>query len=188
MQTTAPPLIEMMIYRAVRLLHVLDRDLHLAVGAQPPDRAILAHVGELLGPGASRSGQHSLVRGVAKHAALVAGANVQVATCPCAHAARDVGRLVDAHQHLASVAREALGLDRLEIVDERVIPPQPSSFVSLPVRSTVYARGRQRQARSCAPRSRSAHSACASFARTRCNLRNKIENQILILYSPYILY
>ncbi len=44
----APPLTEMMIYRAVRLLHVLDRDLHLAVGAQPPDRAILAHVGELL--------------------------------------------------------------------------------------------------------------------------------------------
>ena len=29
---------------------------------------------------------------------------------------------------------------------------------------------------------------CLRILRTRCNLRNKIANQILILYSPYILY
>ena len=48
----APPLTEIVdllwLYRAVILLHILDRALRLAVGAQRPQRAILAHVGELL--------------------------------------------------------------------------------------------------------------------------------------------
>ena len=39
---------------------------------------------------------------------------------PDVHAAGDVGRLlVDAHEHLARVAREALRVDRREVVDER---------------------------------------------------------------------
>jgi len=83
---------------------VLDRDLRLAVGAQPPERAILAHVGELLAQARrdqvrERHAVSSLVRGVAKHDALVAGVNVQVQLAHV-HAARDVGRLLlGAHQH-----------------------------------------------------------------------------------------
>mmetsp|Transcript_24426 Transcript_24426/g.58520 ORF Transcript_24426/g.58520 Transcript_24426/m.58520 type:complete len:497 (+) Transcript_24426:101-1591(+) len=118
--------------RAVGLLHVLDRDLRLAVRAQPPERAVLAHVGELLAQAGrdqvrQRHAVGGLVRRVAEHDALVAGADVQVGLAHRAvgvvtvHAAGDVGRLlVDAHEHLAGVAREALGRDRREVVHERV--------------------------------------------------------------------
>ena len=111
--------------RAVGVLLVLDRDLRLAVGAEPPERAVLAHVGE----GLAELGRHQvgerharlgLVRGVAEHDALVARADVEVRLADV-HAAGNVGRLlVDADEHLARVAREALRVDRREVVLERV--------------------------------------------------------------------
>ena len=95
--------------RAVGVLLVLDRDLRLAVGAEPPERAVLADVGQLL----AQSGGHevrqrhavgSLVTSVAEHDALVARAHVHL-VFPDVDAARDVRRLlVDAHEHLAGVA------------------------------------------------------------------------------------
>mmetsp|Transcript_26063 Transcript_26063/g.67361 ORF Transcript_26063/g.67361 Transcript_26063/m.67361 type:complete len:217 (-) Transcript_26063:348-998(-) len=103
--------------RAICVLLVLDRDLRLAIRTQPPERAILAHIRELLAKSRrdevrERHAVLGLVRGVAEHDALVTSADVEIILADV-HAARDVRRLlVDAHKHLARVARHALRCDR----------------------------------------------------------------------------
>mmetsp|Transcript_24541 Transcript_24541/g.52088 ORF Transcript_24541/g.52088 Transcript_24541/m.52088 type:complete len:274 (-) Transcript_24541:168-989(-) len=110
------------LHRAIRLLQVLNGDLGLAVGAQPPEQAALAHIRQLLPQlRGHRVGKwHAilgLVRGIPKHDALVTGADVKIllahmdATC-------DVGALlVDAHKHLASLVAKALAHNTREVID-----------------------------------------------------------------------
>mmetsp|Transcript_8932 Transcript_8932/g.20778 ORF Transcript_8932/g.20778 Transcript_8932/m.20778 type:complete len:484 (+) Transcript_8932:815-2266(+) len=108
---------------AVGLLLVGDGDLRLAVGAEPPERAVLAHVGELLAQLVGeevREGHAAvgLVAGVAEHDALVAGADVHVVLADV-HAAGDVRRLlVNAHEDLARVGAQALRVHRGQVVHE----------------------------------------------------------------------
>mmetsp|Transcript_5690 Transcript_5690/g.13178 ORF Transcript_5690/g.13178 Transcript_5690/m.13178 type:complete len:398 (-) Transcript_5690:344-1537(-) len=103
--------------RAVGVLLVLDGHLRLAIRAEPPQRAVLAHVCELLAElrrhqVRQRHARLGLVRGVPEHDALVAGADVEVRLAHV-HAASNVRRLlVDAHKHLTCLAGEALRVDR----------------------------------------------------------------------------
>ena len=100
---------------------VLDGDLGLAVGTQVVERAVLAHLGELLRePVGQRDRQrHQLggvVAGVAEHQALVAGAllvhgvdRAGAALVSGVHALGDVaGLAADRDHHAAGVAVEAL--------------------------------------------------------------------------------
>ena len=62
-----------------------------------------------------------LVGRVAEHDALIAGADIQVGLAHV-HATRNVRRLlVDADEHLARLAREALGVDGGQVVHEGVV-------------------------------------------------------------------
>mmetsp|Transcript_135828 Transcript_135828/g.434543 ORF Transcript_135828/g.434543 Transcript_135828/m.434543 type:complete len:217 (-) Transcript_135828:59-709(-) len=103
------------LHGAVGMLDVLDGHLGLAVGAQPPERAVLAHVRELLaqtrGHGVrQRHAVLSLVAGVSEHDALVAGADVEVLLADV-HSTGDVGALlVDAHEDLAGLVAQALAV------------------------------------------------------------------------------
>ena len=92
--------------RAAVLL-VLDRHLRLAVGAQPLARAVLAHLREAVAEARrehvrERHELGRLVGRVAKHVALVAGANLlERLGAHAVHALPDVGRLLlDVHEHL----------------------------------------------------------------------------------------
>ena len=103
---------------------VLDGDLGLAVGAQVADQVRAAAVGEPLRELVGQQDRHRhqlgrLVRGVAEHDPLVAGALLVVLLLVDAH--RDVGRLpLDRGEHAAGLVVEAVGgvrvadlLDRL---------------------------------------------------------------------------
>mmetsp|Transcript_19833 Transcript_19833/g.58928 ORF Transcript_19833/g.58928 Transcript_19833/m.58928 type:complete len:436 (-) Transcript_19833:199-1506(-) len=93
---------------------VLDRDLGLAVGAQPRARAILADLGQAE---AQLGRQHvrqrhqlgRLIRGVAEHVALVAGTDLlERLSVHAVHRLANVRRLLlNMHQHLALVAIQA---------------------------------------------------------------------------------
>mmetsp|Transcript_18826 Transcript_18826/g.56867 ORF Transcript_18826/g.56867 Transcript_18826/m.56867 type:complete len:327 (+) Transcript_18826:548-1528(+) len=103
--------------RAISVLLVLDGDLGLAIRTEPPQSAVLADICERLAElGGHQMGQRhcalGLVRSVAEHDALVTRTDVEVGLADV-HATSDVGRLlVDADEHLARVARKALGVDR----------------------------------------------------------------------------
>mmetsp|Transcript_88806 Transcript_88806/g.197346 ORF Transcript_88806/g.197346 Transcript_88806/m.197346 type:complete len:274 (+) Transcript_88806:692-1513(+) len=110
------------LHRAIRLLQVLNGDLGLAVGAQPPEQAALAHIRQLLPQlRGHRVGEwHAILRlvaGVPEHDALITGADVKIllahmdATC-------DVGALfVDTHEHLTRLVAKTLAHNAGEVVD-----------------------------------------------------------------------
>mmetsp|Transcript_44099 Transcript_44099/g.89002 ORF Transcript_44099/g.89002 Transcript_44099/m.89002 type:complete len:230 (-) Transcript_44099:33-722(-) len=107
---------------AVSLLQVLDRDLRLAIGPQPPERAVLAHVRQLLAQ-LGRDGvrqRHAvgrLVRGVPEHDALISGPDVEILLANV-DAAGDVwALLVDSHEHLARLVAEPLAVHAGQVVD-----------------------------------------------------------------------
>ena len=110
---------------SVGVLLVLDGDLGLAIGAEPPEGAILTDVGELLaelggkevGEGHGRIG---LVGGVAEHDALITGTDIEVGLANVDAAGNVGGLLVDANKDLAGVAGETLGLDGAQIVLEGI--------------------------------------------------------------------
>ncbi len=100
---------------------IFHRDLRLAVGTEIVDKALLAHVGELLGH-LVREGNRQrhqlgcLVAGVAEHHALIAGAVVQLVVAGLlgfqglVHAQRDIaGLLIDVGDDGAGVAVKAIG-------------------------------------------------------------------------------
>ena len=98
---------------------VLHGHLRLAVGAHPGAGAVLAHLGELVANAVGQQvreghGLLSLVRGVAEHDALVAGANLLGGLglgLLAKHALRNVGGLrLQRHEHVARGVVEALGL------------------------------------------------------------------------------
>mmetsp|Transcript_69808 Transcript_69808/g.145924 ORF Transcript_69808/g.145924 Transcript_69808/m.145924 type:complete len:433 (-) Transcript_69808:35-1333(-) len=113
--------------RSVGLLHVLDGDLGLTVGPQPPEIAVLADVRQLL----AESGGHGVGQGhtilglvgrVSEHDALIAGTDVKILLA-YVDASGDVrALLVDADENLASLVRETLGVHRRQIVNVRVEP------------------------------------------------------------------
>ena len=104
-------------------VHVVDRDLGLAVGPQVRERARLADLGETVGEAVREPDRHrhevfGLVAGVAEHHSLVAGADLVEAVAGAGalldrlvDADRDVGRLVvDRRDDPAGVAVEPVGL------------------------------------------------------------------------------
>lgn len=111
--------------RSIGVLLVLDGDLGLAIGTEPPEGAILADIGELLaelggkkvGEGHGRVG---LVGGVAEHDTLITGTNIEVGLANVDAAGNVGGLLVDADKDLAGVAGETLGLDGAQIILEGV--------------------------------------------------------------------
>mmetsp|Transcript_27028 Transcript_27028/g.49183 ORF Transcript_27028/g.49183 Transcript_27028/m.49183 type:complete len:285 (-) Transcript_27028:102-956(-) len=110
---------------SIAVLLVLNGDLSLSVGAQPPQGSVLADIGEDLSQlGGHHVGQgHAvlgLIGGVAKHDSLVSSTHIQFGLSHV-NASRNIGGLlVDAHQDLAGVAAQSLGIDRTKIVNERV--------------------------------------------------------------------
>ena len=110
---------------SIGVLLVLDGDLGLAIGTEPPEGAILADIGELLaelggkkvGEGHGRVG---LVGGVAEHDTLITGTNIEVGLANVDAAGNVGGLLVDADKDLAGVAGETLGLDGAQIILEGV--------------------------------------------------------------------
>ena len=109
--------------RPIFKLIVGDGDLGLSIGAEPPKSSVLTHIGKLLaelvgekvGQGHAALG---LIRGISKHDTLVTGTNIHVILSDV-NSAGDIGRLlVNAHEDLAVVTRETLGLDRREIIDK----------------------------------------------------------------------
>lgn len=104
-------------------LIVGDGDLGLSVGTEPPESSVLTNVGELLAElvGEEMGQGHAalgLVGGISEHDTLIAGTDIHVVLSDV-DSPGDIGRLlVDAHKHLAGVARETLGLDGGEIIDE----------------------------------------------------------------------
>merc|ERR1719377_265903 len=110
----------------IRVLLVLNGHLSLAVRAQPPEAAVLAHVRELLAEtrGDQVGERHAvlgLIARVAEHDTLVTGANVHLVLANV-HAAGNVrALLVDADLDLLRPAAQALRLDRGEVVNEGVV-------------------------------------------------------------------
>jgi len=110
---------------SIGVLLVLDGDLGLSIGTQPPKGTILSHIGQFLSElGGHHVGQrHELfgfVTGVTKHNTLITGTDIEVGLTDV-DTSSDIGRLlVDADQNLASVARQTLGVDGTQIVYEGV--------------------------------------------------------------------
>ena len=111
--------------RSIGVLLVLDGDLGLSIGSQPPEASVLADIRQFLSElGGHHVGEgHELlgfVTGVTKHDTLITGTDIEVGLSNV-DTSGDIGRLlVDADQNLAGVARETLGGDGAKIVFEAV--------------------------------------------------------------------
>merc|ERR1719440_295106 len=96
------------LHRAICLLRILDGNLSLAIWAQPPQLATLAHIGELLAQ-ASGHGMcqwHAilgLVASISKHDALIASANIHFVLAHMHSSGNVWALLVDANDDLASL-------------------------------------------------------------------------------------
>merc|ERR1719401_2811444 len=108
--------------RAVSLLQVLDCDLRLAIGPQPPQLAALPHVRQLLAElrcdgVCKRHAVFGLIAGVTEHDALVTSTYVQIFLAYVDTASNVGALLVDAHQDFTRLVAEALAIDTREVVD-----------------------------------------------------------------------
>mmetsp|Transcript_3573 Transcript_3573/g.7812 ORF Transcript_3573/g.7812 Transcript_3573/m.7812 type:complete len:431 (-) Transcript_3573:26-1318(-) len=111
--------------RSVGVLLVLDGDLGLSIGTQPPEGTVLTDIRQFLSElGSHHVGQrHELfgfVTGVTKHNTLITGTHIEVRLSNMDTSGDIGGLLVDADENLARVARETLGGDGAQIVFERV--------------------------------------------------------------------
>ena len=111
--------------RPIRVLHVLDRHLRLAVRSQPPALAALAHFCQgLAKPGGhavrQRHAIRSLVAGIPEHDALVSGAHVHLVLANMHSTGNVWALLVDANQDLAGLVAQALAVHAGQIIHEAV--------------------------------------------------------------------
>mmetsp|Transcript_10218 Transcript_10218/g.21085 ORF Transcript_10218/g.21085 Transcript_10218/m.21085 type:complete len:213 (+) Transcript_10218:928-1566(+) len=110
---------------SIGMLRVFDGDLGLTVGAQPPQGTVLADICQTL---SQLRGHHvgqrhavfSFVTGVTKHDTLVTGTNIQFGLADVDSSGDIRGLLVDTDQNFAVVAVQTLGLDRAQIINERI--------------------------------------------------------------------
>merc|ERR1719326_2001466 len=114
------------LHGAILLLLVLDGDLGLAIRTQPPQLTALAHVCEGLAKASGHGvGQRhavlGLIAGIAEHDALITSTDIHVLLADV-HTTCNVRRLlVDAHQDLAGLVAETLGVDGAEVIHVGVV-------------------------------------------------------------------
>mmetsp|Transcript_2033 Transcript_2033/g.4586 ORF Transcript_2033/g.4586 Transcript_2033/m.4586 type:complete len:428 (-) Transcript_2033:117-1400(-) len=109
----------------IGVLGVLNGDLGLSIGAQPPERTILTDIGEALSELSShhvgqRHAVFGFIRSISKHDTLITGTNVKI-TLTDVDSSGNIGRLlVDSDEDFAVVAVQSLGGDGSKIIDKGV--------------------------------------------------------------------
>merc|ERR1740133_786444 len=114
------------LHRAVIVLLVLNGHLGLAIGPQPPQRSILADIGQLLAQTCGNEdcqghADLSLIRSVTKHNALVSCTHIHLVLANMDTTCNVRTLLVDPDQDLAGLVAQTLAVDTGQALVKRVI-------------------------------------------------------------------
>merc|ERR1711908_193921 len=103
------------LHRAILLLQVLNGHLGLAIGTQPPQLSVLAHLSELVTQGIGHGvgqwhGILGLITGISEHNTLVTSTKVHVILANMDSSSNIWALLVDAHDDLARLVTDPLAI------------------------------------------------------------------------------